>query len=313
MSDQLQNEQTEEQNQADFLAGFNSVHAPDDGNRPSPEAVQATPVAEQQSAADQNRQATAEEPPAQQAEKTKEESKLFGLSESEIKTLIERSAKVDSLEKQLRSAHGKFGELNQTVQSLLQKQTTKPQETPAEPSASAVSDADLAQYEKDYPEIVAIAKKIAGAMAKPGSSAEPQAAPQFEASDMAQTQDFAPADADPVEAKHEQEITIASSVLDLTRKGWRETIASSDFNQWLESQPQDVRLAFDTTTRAEVFAGVLDQFNDWKAKAQDKGAKSKKRLEDALLPSGNAPKVSHAPTPQDEFEAGFNAIRSQYQ
>ena len=271
-------EQTSEQNTADFMAGFNAVRN-SDAEAPEMQAVEAEKK--------EDEPVTAEEQTTDATEAAAEEQTFFGMTESQIKSLLERSAKVDSIEDQLRRANGKIGELNGTLQQLAaQRQPT--QHAPAPP----LEDEELKRWAEDFPEVSAIAEARARQIASEMMQGMQQQAPAFDKNEMI------------------RETNIA--ILDATQDGWRETINSQDFALWIATQPADVQEAYATTNSAKVLGGVLNSFNGWKAKTEDRGAKSKARLESALLPSGGTAKVSHAPTANDEFLAGFNAVRSQY-
>lgn len=123
MDEQELNKQTQEQeqNSADFLSGFNSVRSPDEES-PEPKRVEKEAAAE-----------VAPEQPVK--EEAKDEPMFFGMTESQIKSLLERSARVDDIENQLRKAHGKIGELNANFQNL----STQQKPTQSAPATQVVS------------------------------------------------------------------------------------------------------------------------------------------------------------------------------
>lgn len=276
--EQEQIEQSAEQDNADFLSGFNAVR-PDD--------AQALP--------EQKQEATPEETPAQE-EAAKEEAKaeadeptFFGMSESQIKSLLERSAQVDEIKDQLRKAHGKIGELNSTVQNLSSQRQQPTQQAPA----TSLDEGEMSQWEQDFPELAQLAeakaRKIATEMMGGQANSQLQAISRDEIV---------------------REANLA--IMDANYDGWRDTINTQDFALWIATQPADVQEQFNNTVSAKVLGGVLTSFDNWKNKVADRGNKSKARLEQALIPSGNAAKVSHAPSAHDEFVAGFNAVRANY-
>lgn len=264
-------EQTPEQNTADFMAGFAAVMDPDSSESKAPEAaVQVDPPVQ-------------EEPPAAEPEKDSapEEEMFLGMSASQIKTLLEKAAKVDQIEEQLRKAHGKIGELNS---HLHQSKATPPTQN----DAPAVKDEELSQWEKDFPEVAALVEaKLRRLQPMPAAPEAPQTG-------------LTPTD-------------VAMQVLDVTHDGWRDTIASQDFNLWIATQDEAVQDTFATTANAKAMGKILSDFTAWKTKVADRGAKSKARLEEAIVPTGNGSKVVTAPTEHDQFLAGFNAVRARYQ
>lgn len=276
--EQEQIEQSAEQDNADFLSGFNAVR-PDD--------AQALPEPKQE--------AMPEETPAQE-EAAKEEAKaaadeptFFGMSESQIKSLLERSAQVDEIKDQLRKAHGKIGELNSTVQNLSSQRQQPTQQAPA----SSLDEGEMSQWEQDFPELAQLAEAKARKIATEMMSGQVNS--QFQA------------------ISRDEIVREANlAIMDANYDGWRDTINTQDFALWIATQPSDVQEQFNNTVSAKVLGGVLSSFDNWKNKVADRGNKSKARLEQALIPSGNAAKVSHAPSAHDEFVAGFNAVRANY-
>lgn len=276
--EQEQIEQSAEQDNADFLSGFNAVR-PDD--------AQALP--------EQKQEVAPEETPAQE-EAAKEEAKaeadeptFFGMSESQIKSLLERSAQVDEIKDQLRKAHGKIGELNSTVQNLSSQRQQPTQQAPA----TSLDEGEMSQWEQDFPELAQLAEAKARKIATEMMSGQVNSQSQSISRD---------------EIVREANLAI----MDANYDGWRDTINTQDFALWIATQPADVQEQFNNTVSAKVLGGVLSSFDNWKNKVADRGNKSKARLEQALIPSGNAAKVSHAPSAHDEFVAGFNAVRANY-
>lgn len=288
MDEQELNEQTQVQDQAqdsaDFLSGFNSVRSPDEES-PEPKRVEKEAAAEV--VPDQPAKDEAKDAPQGEAD----EPMYFGMTESQIKSLLERSAQVDEIKDQLRKAHGKIGELNANFQNL----STQQKPTQQAPAAQ-VDDGDLSQLEQDFPELATLAEiKARKIVAEQfGQMAASQSAPHA------------------VPDESEIAVLISEAVLDSTHEGWREKISSQDFTLWIATQPADVQETFNTTNSAKELGKVLKDFDGWKASTQDRSNRNKKRLEDALLPDGVAAKVSHAPSATDEFLAGFNSVRARY-
>lgn len=274
----MDDSQIEQQQQDDaaFAAGFDSVrNASDDFGSPEvkePEAKEPE-VPEQQ------------EP--EQAEPEAEKPVLAGLTESQIKSLLERSAKVDAIEDQLRKAHGKIGELN----GKLQEFAAHKQPTPSAPAAP-VDDAGLAAVERDYPEFAKLAEvRARKIVAEMMAGQTPATGPS----------------ADEIRAEVNRDMQML--MMDSLHDGWRDTVNSQDFALWIATQPETVQQTYSTTESAKELAGVLAAFTKSRAPQPDKRAQSKQRLEAALLPSGTPAKASHAPSDQDEFMAGFYSVR----
>ena len=264
------------QDEDDFLSGFNEVRSSDEPVSPEPEK-EAEP--ESQSVAEESQEAEKQEP-------EQELPVIAGLTESEIKNLFARVSKLDELEAQVRKANGKIGELN----GKLQEFSTKPQAQPTQSAPAAkFDDESLSQWANDYPELVAIAEKRALEIAEE----------KFKAIQVP----------DPQAIKSEIYRETQLELMDTLHEGWREKIASEDFNLWINAQPENVRQVFQTTERAKDLSGILTGFESWKKNVSDRGAKNKQRLEAALTPDGAPSRGPKAPSDEDEFIAGFRSIR----
>lgn len=273
MSDQDQQDQ-QQQDEAAFAAGFDSVrNAPDDFG---------------QSEAQPEKEPEQKEPEADKAEPEADKPVLAGLSESQIKTLLERASRVDAIEDQLRKAHGKIGELNGKLQDFASHKGQPTQAAPAAP----VDDEELAAVERDYPEFAKLAearaRKIVAEMLPGQSAASGQSAEDVRA-----------------EVNRDMQMLL----MDTLHDGWRDTVQSQDFSLWIATQPQEVQQRYATTESAKELAGILKSFTTTRETQQDRSARNKQRLEAALTPSGAASKTQHAPSADDEFAAGFYSVR----
>ncbi len=261
--------QTEEQDAADFMAGFNGVRDP---GEESPEPRAEEPKEEQ-------------DPEEATAEIEESEPLFFGMTESQVKSLLERSARVDSIEEQLRKANGKIGELNGTLQTLSAQRKAAP-----DPSEGD----DGSDLENDFPEF----RDIADARARKIASEMIQ---EYAKNNIVQP--------GPDRDEIIRDANIA--IMDATYDGWRETLSSQDFSLWIATQPDNVQQTYQTTVSAKELGTIVKTFDAWKTNAQSKGNRNKQRLEQAIIPEGNSSRVKHAPSPQDDFLAGFNSVRNQ--
>lgn len=265
----------EQTNDAEFLAGFDAVRPSDEQRPPEVEEKQ---VAEVEQPEEQEQQPEKEE-------KAEDRPVLAGLTEEQIKSLLERSAKVDAIEDQLRKAHGAIGELKGRLKEFSSTPTQAKDAAPA----PKFEDATLSQYAEDFPEFVALADARARQIAE----------------EMFKQQAGTQQAAEPVDMNR----NIQLALMDTLHDGWRGTVQSQDFSLWIATQPEDVRQKYETTESAKELGGILADFDAWKKTAKDRGAKSKERLEQAMTPDGAPSRVRHAPSADDEFAAGFYAIR----
>ncbi len=269
----------QQQNSDDFNAGFNAVHHSDGYVPPEvkePTEQQAEPETSEHEVQDPAQDAPNDEP-------------LFaGFTEAEIKSLLERSTRVDSIEDQLRKAHGKIGELNGTLQELKAHQS-KPTH-----SAPAVDPEQMTEFETNFPEFVAMADARAQRIAEQMLAAQ---APQ--------------GDQQP-DIKVELQKEVQLGIMDAMYPDWRDTVGTQDFSLWLATQTPEVQQTYEQTWNARELGGIVTGFKTWKQTANDRASKSKQRLEGALLPDNKNSRVTHAPTAHDEFLAGFNSVRAQH-
>ena len=272
---QEQQAQDQENDESEsMLAGFDAIR----GGSYSASDDRKSPDVEKDISADDD---SGEE---DQADDEEQEAPVFaGLTESQLKSILERATRVDAIEDQLRKANGKIGELNGTLQEIQRRRPT--QHAPADD----LDDEQIAEFESTFPEfgpaVEARARKIAQEVMQ---------------SQQAQGQH------DPEEIS--KQVNLA--VMNTTHKGWQQTTATDDFKLWITSQPPDVQQTFQTTWDAQELGGIVTAFKSRQQAASARSTKSKQRLEAALTPDGRSSKVVHAVTEQDAMQAGFDAVRT---
>lgn len=267
-------EQEQEQNDSDSMeAGFNAVRGGSGSSSDdyeSPDGQEDEPEVEK------------EQEPETDSEEV-DEPVFAGLTEKELKSILERATRVDSLEEQIRKANGKIGELHGTLKEIQSRKPT--QSAPAETDES-----DLSEFEATFPEfgpaVDARARKIAQEL--------------FQAQ---QAQGYAP---DPEEISKQVNL----SIMDMSHDGWRETQKTDDFKLWMASQPQDVQQMYQTTWNAKELGGIFTAYKSRQQATNIRSMKSKQRLENALTPDSRTQKVTHAITEQDAMQAGFDSVRN---
>lgn len=264
MSTENQEQQAQEHDDSEsMLAGFDAIR----GGSYSASDDYKSPDADKDTSADEEQEAPV----------------FAGLTESQLKSILERATRVDAIEDQLRKANGKIGELNGTLQEIQRRRPT--QHAPADD----LDDEQIAEFESTFPEfgpaVEARARKIAQEVMQ---------------SQQAQGQH------DPEEIS--KQVNLA--VMNTTHKGWQQTTASDDFKLWIASQPPDVQQTFQTTWDAQELGGIVTAFKSRQQAASARSTKSKQRLEAALTPDGRSSKVVHAVTEQDAMQAGFDAVRT---
>lgn len=303
----------------------------------------ATPAAgEQGGAEDGSSQADADPDP-------NDEIVLDGLTRRELRNLLSRASEVDGLKDGLRKAHGKIGEMNDRLRkapaqgasgfggvSLAGLEGEAFDKAVSDVMAQAKIDANLFGDYSEQDMLRGIVTAMLKLQQLPGGlpqgmqvpaqpvgegAAFPVDMPHTTAAAVEQTAAEQMHDdaAEAAAAQQQNEpsttsIQVEQLVLDRVRPGWRDTVAGQEFNLWLGAQDQSYQQHYLQANTAEQFAGVLDQFGQWKTArdaAVSKRAQGQQRLTRALTPTGSAPKPHAAMTEDEEFEAAFKSVAQQ--
>lgn len=289
--DQEQPQQTREEFDAEVESAFNQTLNP--GDEPELKVYEENPKDESISEGDGEQEVKAEEVDTDPV--------VFGgLRESQVKTLLERAARVDAIEEQLRKAHGKIGELKGSMIELRQTRQ-QPAVKQQQNDNELLDDSFFEALAADYPELPATIEQKAQRMAQEileqqGYTQQPQ--------EQQYQQPAQSASADPYEIQK----AIGIAVMDATHNGWRETVQSQDFQLWLATQPERARTAYENTVDPSELWGIIDGFNSHSA-AIGKTTRNRQRLDAAIVPDARSGKVSHAMTEEEAMIAAFNSGR----
>ena len=289
--DQEQPQQTREEFDAEVESAFNQTLNP--GDEPELKVYEEKPQDESISEGEGEQEAKSEEVDTDPV--------VFGgLRESQVKTLLERAARVDAIEEQLRKAHGKIGELNGSMIELRQTRQ-QPAAKQQQNDNELLDDSFFEALAADYPELPATIEQKAQRMAQEileqqGYTQQPQ--------EQQYQQPAQSASPDPYEIQK----AIGIAVMDATHNGWRETVQSQDFQLWLATQPERARTAYENTVDPSELWGIINGFNSHSA-AIGKTTRNRQRLDAAIVPDARSGKVSHAMTEEEAMIAAFNSGR----
>lgn len=277
------------------VAAAEAAQEPATTQEPAAPAEAAAGAANGAPAASEAKQAEGGDTPASGPAPAEDDPEVFeGFKRSELRRLLGSAAEVENVKRQLDKANGKIGELNRKLQ---QAPAPAPAAAPA-PAVAPELPAELKQIETDYPEVAAYVKHVLAAQ-QPRQEAPP-AEPQQPAA--AGVEVAAQAGQDPM--------AIELAVMDRMHKGWREKLASQDFNLWLASQQAETQQAFHAANTADSLVDVIGKYDQWstaRAAAANKVAKGQQRLQAAVTPSGNASRPQAALTEQEAFEAALKS------
>lgn len=236
-----------------------------------------------------------------EATPSEDEAVFAGLTESQIKRLLERTSKIDEIEQNLRKAHGKIGELN----SSLNEYRSKTSETqPASVRTVDEEDSTIKEFEEAFPEIGPAIDARARKIAEEIVARHLVQSAQEEQAQKAGTADLARNDQDQIFR------AVNLAMMDANRPGWRETVQSDEFSLWISAQPDDLRQTYATTWESVKLAKIIDGFKTHQASIANRAEKSKQRIEAAHIPSGGGGRVTKQMSDLDAFSAGFESVRN---
>lgn len=228
----------------------------------------------------------------------KPEPKLVSLTEEEANELKAKAGKVDGLESQLRTVHGRFGELNSRLKQIEQHQQ------PAKDAATA--SADVGELSRQYHEAV-----FEGDLEK--------------ASDLlVQIQSANHKPPEDVEGRITQALTEQAQkteerLLRMKHPDFVKVLKSDDFSKWTQTMPEAERNELYSSEDGIYLAEKFDAFKEWRTQQSEKKPdnqpdpqaqqQGKQRLERAMNPSGDGSAAQPTVTEEDAIRAALRARR----
>ena len=191
--------------------------------------------------------------------------------------------------KKIDAAHGRYGELNRTLQQMQQRTSTGVK-------------FDAAKFKRlgaDFPEIAAmLAEDLSESF-----QGSVQAAPVFNPEEIEQKVSGRV-------AEEVQKIAVKAEMRELARRhaDWKEVINTKEFVEWGKTLPPQELAELGASVDADYISPRLDQFKAYREKVTAVAQKKQsgaKRLEAAITPQGSA-SSPHALTERDLFKAGFS-------
>lgn len=275
-----ENQEVVEQVEVDedsFAAGFAEAR----GDEP--------PTEETKTVEEQVEEPVAQEPQTEEPTEAPTEAPqtvLAGLTEEQVKELLLKAGKYDELsgkvDSEIRKLHGRFGELNQKVQS----------------AGAKLSPEKMTRLREQYPELADLLVQDLSEALTVGqaSGVDPQAIDQLMNQRLAVQ-----------EQRIQQEME--KRWLTAQHRDWKDIAGSEDFALWKATQPDDVKNALENSWDAMFLSDKLTEFKSWKAAATKSKETKQKRLEAAVLPKGNSAPPSTIQDEEAAFLAAFRAAR----
>lgn len=293
MTTENENVQTAQEvidDEAAFSAGFANVR----GEEPPADApAGAQPTDVDPETAPEGDQA-AEAPPAT-VDAAVEEARVLvaGLTEEQLQALLAKLPKVDELEQStnnsVRQIHGKFGELQRTINELKSGSGGQPIRLTPE---------SLGRMNKEFPEMAQmLADDLSEVLRAPGN------APGFDAASMEPiVQERVAAGVQQVSQQME------GKLLSMVHRDWPTIVSGNDFKVWAQTLDPQTQVALDNSWDAMWLGDKISEFKQWQQRTRAKQESNKQRLEAAILPQG-VNVATPALTDDAAFEAGFKAVR----
>lgn len=286
--DIAQSEETKEQGDTSFAAGFNKVRGtePEESTTTAPTAHASATSEEQQSAT----APTTDTPPPKL---------IAGMSEEEV---VARLNKVPELEgafrKQIDGAYGKLGRIEQAIQSLQEK-------TPAGEPVEVTTE-DMADLKAEFPELADLQMKafnnVLKRLGRTGSATVDQEAVAKLVSEQVGSA---------VETLREENTrVVAKTVLSIQHPDWQTVRQTPEYKAWLQAQSEEFRNEFLNTWDPAVVAEGLTKFKDARDAAQKAHQRSQSRIGNAVTPTnGGSATPPTQPSSHASFAKGFSRVR----
>ncbi len=222
--------------------------------------------------------------------------RFAGMTEDELKAVLDKAAQFDQLNDRLKQTHDKaFGKIGQ-LEQMLKQIADKPASTGKPMTVSKETFKRLAEVFDDEGVAEALAEDFAGL--------------QFEQPDLSE---FSKTVADKVrESLREElkgELTQEFEVKLLTARhpDWQELYHSEDFAHWKGTLKPEAQQTIDSSWDGSTLAKAFDQFKTWQNKRAESIEKRTKRLEDAVPISGSGGSGQRK-TDEDAFNRGLKRV-----
>lgn len=214
---------------------------------------------------------------------------IAGMTEEQVKALLEKAAEVDKLREQQAKVFGSLGSLKQSIDAL--RNQPKPTATQVQ-----ITKDKLSRLGQMFPEMAEmLAEDLNGVLT--GGAAAAVDTSKFE-------QEFEQKLQTKLEATQQQ---FEAKVLTLMHPDWKQIVAADEFGKWKQSLAPEVMAELDSSWDAEFIGSKIAEFKDWKSKTATSQQQKRSRLEQAITPRGtpNPP----AMTDDDAFIRGFKEAR----
>ena len=218
---------------------------------------------------------------------------IAGMTEDELKAVLEKAKQVDVINDRLKQTHdsafGRIGILEQTIKELKASRTAAPKITKETFKA-------LSAYLEDDEMADALAKDFGDVQF---GSTEQSAPFDMEIVNQAINEAM---DKRLYDAQRQNEIKL----LTVAHPDWRSINNSDEFEAWKKSLPAEQQTLLNSTWESEVLAKAMTDYKSWTAKKQAAQQNKQKRLEDNIQVGGGIAARNRAA--DDEFNQGLKRV-----
>ena len=239
-----------------------------------------------------NRAQGIEPEPESQEEPEPEPVRIAGMTEDELKAVLDKAAQFDQLNDRLKQTHDKaFGKIGQ-LEQMLKQIADKPASTGKPMAVSKETFKRLAEVFDDEGVAEALAEDFAGL--------------QFEQPDFNSVSEKL---REELRAELKEEMAQEIQVIRLSAKhpDWEELYHSEDFAHWKGTLTAEAQGILNTSWDGAALSKAFDQFKTWKTKRAESIEKRTKRLEDAVPISGSGGSGQRK-TDEDAFNRGLKRV-----
>lgn len=228
--------------------------------------------------------ATAETPPQDEPVLTREQAQ----------DLMAQVGRIPELQKQLRDAGGRYGEIKQQVEQLQKRLTTS--------STAGEASADAGELLKDLrDEFPELADKLEGAFSK--VMANKGGIDQSGIDQIVSAR---------IQSERQAAIEEAKQSLTEAHPDWQEVITAPTYAEWRSTLPPRVNARITSSQDPFFAAEMLDQHKEWlvskTTKQPAKPAEPSKRLANAVMPSGTRGAPQGEPDKKAAIRAAYEKV-----
>lgn len=243
-------------------------------------------------------------PPSANTENAK--TLIAGMSEDELKAVLEKARQVDVLQERLTKTHdtafGKIGHLEQQIRQL----AAQTQEHSAQrPNQQLTKDSfsKLAAYMEDEDFAAALAEDLS-ALQLGGSAPAPQI--DWDAINQSIDQRILHISSQFDTATDANNKEFEKKLLTIQHPDWKDIIAGDEYGAWKATLSPEAQETLDNSWDGTLLGNAFTKFKDWRNKKAENAQKKQQRLENAITPGRGGSGANQSAN--DDFNQGLKKV-----